>query len=656
MKVPVQHYSKLPQLEQRRIRENCVHPTGTFIEFPKEDVGTSIPARFEKIVQLYPDHLAVEMDNQSLTYAALNRAANRLANLILADQNVGNAAVAVVLPRGVAQTVAILAVLKAGKMFFLRDPASTDDELAHVLTDAQTKMIVTSSEYKLNLRGLEGLSLRLIDADVANGGCNDENPNVHVAADSGAYIKYTSGSTSRAKGVVIPHRTILHGVMNYTNSLRFCAQDRCVQVNGNTIRRVFFVHLLNGATLCPFDFESEGLHGLAAWMKRRKITIYRSFPGAFRSFMSVLSGNESFPEVRIVRLGGEPMYRSDVELFKTHFPSTCMLVHFYASSETGIVSSHYLNHSSEIVGYRVPVGYPEEGKEVMIVDQGGNEVPAGQPGEIVVKSGFLSSGYWQRPEESRLGFHSSKENVSTTIYHTGDLGQLSADGCLTHLGRKDDRVKIRNFRVDLNEVEAKLAEHPEIKLAVVTAKEVSAGTMRLVAYIVSRNQPAPTVTTLREFLTATLPPYMIPEVFVVLPALPMTSTGKVNRRALPEPGYARPNLATPMISPTTAVENRLTAIWREVLSLDQVGIHDNFLDLGGHSLAASRIINRVIQSFQLNISVKELFASLTVAEMAAIIDRHQGEQASDPMIARMLTEIEGMTEDEAQVKLREKAG
>ena len=655
MSTRAQHSFKIPP-EQQAIRERCFHPCGTFVAFPREDVETSVPLRFERIVHLHPDHIAVEMSNESLTYAELNRAANRLANIILADKEPDHSPVAVVLPRGIAQAVAILAVLKAGRMFLLQDPESPDHDFAHVFSDAQPKLIVTSKHTESKLRGLEKLNLRSIDIRVANDGSNDQNPGVYPSPDSGAYIRYTSGSTSRAKGVVIPHRTILHGVMSYTNSSRFCVQDRLLEINSNTIRRMFFVHLLNGATLCPYDFNSDGLHELAAWMKRRDITIYRSFPGAFRSFMSLLSEHERFPKVRIIRLSGEPMYRSDVELFKSYFPSTCVLIHSYASSETGIICSNYLDHRSIIVGHRVPVGYPEEGKEVSIVDDEGKELPAGHSGEIVVKSSFLSSGYWRRPDENDLGFQTSRTNSTIKNYRTGDLGQLSADGCLTHLGRKDDRIKIRNFRVDLSEVEAKLGEHPEIKLAVVTAKEDSAGEMRLLAYFVSRNQPAPTVTALRDFLSATLAPYMVPAVFMELPVLPVTSTGKVNRRALPEPAKSRPNLAMPMVSPTTAVEGRLAAIWQEVLSLDQVGIHDKFLDLGGHSLAASKIIARVLQSFRLKLPVNALFESPTVAEMAAIVSRYQEERASDATIAQMLTEIEAMTEDEAQKTLSEKSG
>ena len=502
--------------EQQAIRDKCFHPSGTFIEFPIEEIETSITERFEKIVRLHPDRFAIEMDDERMTYEALNRAANRLANVILADPDVGNTPIAVILPRGFSQAVAILAVLKAGKMFLLQDPSSTDEERNHVLADVQATLIITSENIKSGLRGSEKRNLQVIDIEASNDGGSDQNPRVRVTPDTGAYIKYTSGSTRRAKGVIIPHRTILHGVMSYTNSCHFCSHDRSVQVNGNNIRRSFFVHLLNGATLCPFDFRSGGIHQLAPWMERHEITIYRSFPGAFRIFVSLLSGRERFPKLRIIRLGGEPMYRSDVELFKKHFSSDCVLIHSYASSETGFICSYYLDQSTKIIGHRVPVGYPEKGKELSIIDDQGDELSIDQPGEIVVISRFISSGYWQRDDESKVNFQSSIAHPESKIYHTGDIGQLSIDGFLTHLGRKDDRVKIRNFRVDIGEVEATLAEHPEVKLASVTAKEESSGDTRLIAYFVPRNRPGPSVGDLREYLGARLPPYMVPSVFVAL--------------------------------------------------------------------------------------------------------------------------------------------
>jgi amino acid adenylation domain-containing protein len=638
---------KLPP-EQQAIRDKCFHPSGTFVEFPREEVERSIPERFEKIVRMYPDRIAVEMDHESLTYEALNRVANRLANRILAEENVDESPIAIVLPKGIAQAVAILAVLKARKMFLLQDPNSADDELAHIFIDAQVNLVLTSDNTASRFLSLEKQNLRVIEIDAANDGDHDQNPTVYLTAESGAYIKYTSGSTARAKGVMIPHRSVLHAVMSYTNSSHFCSEDRSLQVNGNYISRSFFVHLLNGATLCPFDFGRDGLHRLGLWMKRHQITIYRSFPGAFRVFVNSSSKGELFLKLRIIRLGGEPMYRSDVELFKKHFSPDCILIHSYATSETRVICSYYLDRNTNIIGHRVPVGYAEMGKEVSIVDDQGNEVPAGQAGEIVVKSRFLSSGYWRRSDESTLNFQSSSANPETKIYRTGDLGLLSADGCLTYLGRQDDRIKIRNFRVHISEVEATLTEHPEVKLASVIAKEDSSHDTRLIAYFVCRNKPGPSVRELREYLGAKLPPYTIPSVFVALTEFPLTQTGKIDRRALPDPGKSRPELDTPYRQPRTPVESELVRIWSEVVRFDRIGIDDNFLDLGGHSLAASRIISRIIKTFALDLPLKALFDSPTVAKMAEVIAQNQPNKASQKDLERILTKLEALSEEDAQ--------
>ncbi len=632
--------------EQQAIRDKCFHPSGTFVEFPIEDVQTSIPARFEKIVKMYPHRIAVKTADESITYEALNQSANRLANVILACVENTDAPVAVILRPGIAQCAAILAVLKAGKILLLQDSRSDSDEVDHFLTDSQAGLILRSEKNKWSLTERAATSSRVVDIETSN--IDSENPRILIHPDTPAYIKYTSGSSGRAKGIVISHRTLLHRVMTYTNSCHFSAQDRLVRVNRNTISRQLFIHLLNGATYCPYDFDSEGLHHLAIWMKTRAITIYRSFPGVFRLLVSSLAGQERLTTLRLIRLGGEPLYRSDVELFNRHFSSDCVLIHSYAASETGLISTYYLDHNMKILGHRVPVGYPVSGKNVSIIDTDGNELPVDQTGEIAVKSRFLSAGYWRRGEDTSNTFESSAVGSETKLYRTGDLGRLSNDGCLEHLGRKDDRIKIRNFRVDIGEVEAKLMEHPEVKLAVVTAKEDASGDARLVAYFVPQDLPAPTVTVLREFLSASLPSYMVPSVFIALAELPLTKNGKIDRRNLPTPGKRRPNLATPFVEPTSTIQTKLAGIWKDVLALDQVGIDDNFFDLGGHSLTAAQIISRLIQAFQLELPLKSLFQAPTIAEMAAIIAEHQGENLTVQAMERVLSEIESMSDDEAQ--------
>jgi len=285
--------------DQQAIRAKCFHPTGTFVEFAKEEIEQSIPDRFEKIVRMHPNRIAVKTKDQTLTFNELNRFVNRLAHSILARQQ-GQEPVAVFLPTGISQIIAILAVLKAGKMFLQLDPKASHAQTNYLLGESQARLIITNGKNDSIGRGWANAKRQLINIDDLDSGISDENPGLYIAPDAFAYIKYTSGSTGRAKGAVDSHRYIMHVVMNFTNTNHFCADDRYVHVGGNSIKRYFWGSLLNGATLCPLDIGEEGAHHLADWLIEHEITIYRSFPTAFRHFVSSLSGQMSFPRLRLM--------------------------------------------------------------------------------------------------------------------------------------------------------------------------------------------------------------------------------------------------------------------------------------------------------------------------------------------------------------------
>ncbi|OLE20148.1 MAG: hypothetical protein AUI36_35095 [Cyanobacteria bacterium 13_1_40CM_2_61_4] len=404
------------------------------------------------------------------------------------------------------------------------------------------------------------------------------------------------------------------------------------------------------------DIKEEGLVHLADWLIQEGITIYKSFPTVFRHFVSTLSGRESFPELRLIRLEGEPLHRRDIDLHKKHFSSECLFVNSFSSTETGPICLYFVDKNTEISGNRVPVGYTVESMQVLLLDESGREVGFNQSGEIAVKSRFLSSGYWQRPELTGEKFLSEPGVQEERVYLTGDLGQMSEDGCLEHLGRKDFQVKIRSFRVDIGEVEATLVDHPAIKEAAIIASEDQSGDTRLVAYIVPTRYPALTVSDLRSFLKEKLPDYMIPSALVSLDKIPLTATGKVDRRALPDPGSARPELDTIYVPPRTLVEKEVAKIWAEILSLDLVGIHDNFLDLGGHSLAATRIVSRLINAFRLELPAQSLLQAPTVAEMAALILQAKVKEVGQEDLASVLNELEAISDQEAQDSLNKEYG
>jgi acyl carrier protein len=296
----------------------------------------------------------------------------------------------------------------------------------------------------------------------------------------------------------------------------------------------------------------------------------------------------------------------------------------------------------------VPIGYEIPGKRVLLLDDRGQDVGFNQVGQIAVQSRYLSKGYWRRPELTESQFLPDPNGSRERIYLTGDLGRMLPDGCLEHLGRKDLRVKIRGLRVEVAEVEGVLRSMNAIRDAVVMARDDKRGDRSLVAYIVSAGDASLSVSDLRRFVEQKLPPFMVPARFVTLDALPLTPNGKVNRRALPDPGTSRPDLDTPFVEPGTPVEKELAQIWAEVLSLEQVGIHDSFNELGGHSLLATQIILQVIKAFQVELPVQSLFEAQTVAEMAVIITRNQAGRVEGEEFSRLLTDLDGLSDEEAQ--------
>jgi len=615
-------------------------------QFALSPTQQTIPDRLEEFVQRYPSRIAFKSKKETLTWDTLNQSANRVARAILGMCESRDRPIALLVDQG-ASIIASFGVLKTAGFYVPLTPSHPSARNSYILKESEATLIVTDNKNSQLAPTLAGTDCQILNIDALDSSLSVANLGLPISPDSFTYITYTSGSTGEPKGVINTHRKVLQRIA-HDREFQLGPDDRFTNV-GSAERNAFSA-LLSGAGSFPWYVREDGLAHLAEWLIQQEITVFRSGPRVFRQFASTLTGAEQFPKLRVINLTGAPAHRGDVDLYKKHFSTGCLLVNTLGTHEVGPFRMYVIGSNTKITEEVIPVGYEIQDKEVLLLDDNGQDVGFNRPGEIAVKSRHLSPGYWRRPDLTKTKFLEDPSGGDRRIYLTGDLGTMSPDGCLKHLGRKDFQAKIRGFRVDVSEVEKALVDHSCIKEATVTIWDDQWGDPQLVAYFVPSGGSIPTVSSLRNFLKQKLPDYMIPVVFVKIDEIPLTTTGtaKVDRRALPAPDHKRPHIDTPFIESRTAVEKELSQIWSEILSLDRVGIHDNFFDLGGHSLAATRVVAQVIRKFQLEIPLQTLFRAQTVAGMAAVIAQNQGKTLDARELEGILSELESLSDDDAK--------
>ena len=607
---------------QRSIPARFFHPAGVFTEIPAEDLERSIPDLFARRARRQPERAAVAVPGWSLTYAELDRASDRIASAIIGRCGPAPEPVAVLLERDPGLIVATLGVLRAGKILVVLEPGHPAAHNAAVLEDARPALVLADRRTSAAgvAAGLASERMLAIDALGDDAG-EPRAPAPPIAGGMLAAIVFTSGTTGRPKGVVHEHRSLLHNVRQLVNVLHLTPEDRVPlhqPMSAILGLRMPWVVLLSGGVLLPFDAARAGPERLAAWLREERISFCQAAPTLFRHLVAALGPDDRFPHLRAVRVGGEPVTRSDFELYRRHFGDHAALLVTYNTAEVSTIAWLVADADTEVAGDIMPVGYARQGTEILLWDEAGRPVAGGEMGEIVLRSRYIAQGYWRRPDLTAERFLPDPAGGGERLFRTGDLGRMLADGRLVHLGRNDQSVKVRGFRVEPSAVEAALMADPEIKEAVVVPRR-DRGDERLVAYVVPRHLPGPSLEAIRAELAARVPAHMVPASIVVLDAMPLTSTAKVARQALPAPDGGRPPLAQPFVAPRTSVEQKLARIWEEVLSVAPVGVHDGFLDLGGASLDAVRICARVEAELGGGVPTATLLGASTVAGMALAV-------------------------------------
>ena len=609
---------------QNDLRDRYRHPSQAWQEFTLDAVNQSIGARFEDQVARQPDHLAAQNDDRSYSYSQLNRQANRVAHAILARQGEQSSppAVAILLPNDAPMLAAMLGVLKSGAAYVPFDPAFPQERLAWYWQDAGATLLLTDTEHYDLAVALAGDAGQVLAIDSLDADLPEQNPGIAVAPDAVAYIYYTSGSTGRPKSVYNSHRNLLHHIRRNSNIFCVCPADRFLCLKSFSFAgalKDIFGSLLNGASIHLYPLKQKGMARLADWLVEEEITIYNSVATVFRQFTDTLTPTSRFPHLRIVYFGGEQIKTNDLALFQQYFGRNSLLVLGLGSTETGPVTAFYLGGDGPLPGEVVPLGYPAQETEILILDESGNLLGAEQEGEIAIKSDYLALGYWGNDELTRQKFVAAQDG--SRLYLTGDVGYLDDTNCLHHRGRRDFQIKIRGYRVEPAEIEDCLRQHPAIQQVVVVAKALHSGEQGLVAYFVNGDAHLPTVSELRGLLAGQLPDYMIPAAFVPLEALPVNAFGKLDLKALAAPERVRPHLAQAYSPPSNPAQERLAALWCGLLGIDEVGIHDDFLELGGSSVLMMQLLTRTEQRFGCEIPVADFVAEPTIATLADLIER-----------------------------------
>ncbi|GAB3136777.1 hypothetical protein GCM10027290_01110 [Micromonospora sonneratiae] len=621
---------------------------GPWAGSPASPVGAGVVELFTQEVQQHPDVVAVEFGDQRLTFAELDVRANRLAHHLRELGVRPEVPVAVCLERGLEVVVTLLAVLKAGGVYIPIDPDHPAERLRFMLADAGATVVVTEEDFAGRVAA-DGVTVVAVDTDRAVIADREPTaPALSTGPDSLAYVIYTSGSTGQPKGVMISHDAYAHHCGVIAAAYDIGPGDRVVLLSALTFDVAMdgiMATLLAGATLVVSDPVFWSPAELPDRLARHRVTHMEITPAYYREVMDTLpAGDDRLRHLKLMNVGSDVVTVADAR----HWAATGLpgrfLVNYGPTEATVTCLLHPVTGDlpDERAEAALPIGRPVPGTRAYVVDEHLDPVPVGVPGELLLGGVRLARGYLNRPGLTADRFAPDPFGTAPggRLYRSGDLVRYRPDGTIEFLGRIDQQVKIRGFRIELGEIESALAEHPAVRAVVVVAREIQPGEKGLVAYLVCRDGTPPAVSELRAHLRDRLPDYMVPAQWMVLDALPLTASKKVDRRALPAPVPTRADVGRAYEAPRTPVEETVADIWATVLEVDRVGVHDDFFDLGGHSLLATRVLAHLRQSFDIDLPLRLLFEQTTVADLAdAVYTAIENEiaQLSDAEVAELLS-------------------